>query len=127
MREGVRSTFAGRRFEQRRPAVAWIVSGSSNATNELLIGALHERGVQAELARPAYLSDHARRDDTVLGRLDVRPTLDGVEDGLWELHRVERRDTPPSTRPLRCSPATTSCRRRFASRVQASLNRPPSM
>jgi RimK family alpha-L-glutamate ligase len=105
MREGVRSTFAGRRFEQRRSAAVWIVSGRSNATDELLVGALHERGVRAELVRPAYLLDHARRDDTVLGRLDVRPTLDGVEDGLWELHRVEGR----GTRTLNPAPSLLAC------------------
>ena len=105
MRKGVRSMFAGGRFEQRRAAAVWIVSGRSNATNELLVGALHERGVRAELAGPAYLNDRVRRDDTVLGRLDVRPTLDGVEDGLWELYRVEGR----GTRILNPAPSLLAC------------------
>lgn len=105
MREGVRSTFARWRFEQRRPAAVWIVSGRSNATSELLVGALHERGVRAELARPADLPGLVRRDDTVLGRLDIRPTLDGVEDGLWALHRVEG----GGTRTLNPAPSLLAC------------------
>ncbi|HEX7255040.1 MAG TPA: ATP-grasp domain-containing protein [Gaiellaceae bacterium] len=105
MHDGVRSIFAERRFEHRRPAAVWIVSGRSNATNELLVGALHERGVRAGLARPANLSDLARDDDTVLGRLDVRPTLNGVEDGLWELHRIEGR----GTRILNPAPSLLAC------------------
>jgi RimK family alpha-L-glutamate ligase len=83
----------------------WIVSGRSNATSELLVGALHERGVRAELTRPEDLSDLARHDDTVLGRLDVRPTLDGVEDGLWELHRVGGR----GIRVLNPAPSLLAC------------------
>jgi RimK family alpha-L-glutamate ligase len=83
----------------------WIVSGRSNATSELLVGALHERGGRAALARPAYLPDLVRRDDIVLGRLDVRPTLDGVEDGLWELHRVGGR----GTRILNPAPSLLAC------------------
>jgi [lysine-biosynthesis-protein LysW]--L-2-aminoadipate ligase len=86
-----RSAFAERRLERRLPANVWVVAeGQSTVTNELLVGALHERGVPAELVRPAELSGLARLGDIVLGRLDVRPTLDGVEDGIWELRRVER-------------------------------------
>ena len=106
MREGARSIVGGRHFGPGRPPVVWIVSGRrSNATNELLIGALHERGLAAELARPANLADLVRRDDTVLGRLDVRPALDGVEDGLWELHRVEAR----GIRTLNPAPSLLAC------------------
>jgi hypothetical protein len=75
--QGSKSIFAERRFEPRSPNDLWIVSGGSNATNELLVGALHERGVRAQLVEPANLVDLTRLGDTVLGRLDVRPTLDG--------------------------------------------------
>ena len=105
MDEGARSAFAGRRFEQRRPPAVWLVSGRPNATNELLVGALHERGLRAELMRPAHLPGLVRSDDTVLGRLDVRPTLDGVEDGLWELRRVEE----AGTRILNPAPSLLAC------------------
>jgi RimK family alpha-L-glutamate ligase len=66
----------------------WI-AGRSTATNELVAGALRERGVAAELVAPTRVGSRARRGDVVLGRLDVRPALDGVEDGIWELRRVE--------------------------------------
>lgn len=126
MHGGVRSPFAGRRSEQRRPAAVWIVGSRSNATDELLVGALHERGVRAELARPASLPDLVRRDDTVLGRLDVRPTLDGVEDGLWELHRVEGR----GTRVLNPAPSLLACHDKLQTAIRlarAGVPHPPTM
>jgi [lysine-biosynthesis-protein LysW]---L-2-aminoadipate ligase len=87
-----RSVFVGKRLERPSPGKVWVVAeGHSNLTNELLVGALHERGVPAGLVRPASIGDLACPGDIVLGRLDVRPTLDGVEGGIWELRRVERR------------------------------------
>jgi hypothetical protein len=65
----------------------------STATNERLVTALRKRGVHAQLVDPARLWGTARRGHAVVGRLDVRPTLDGVEDGIWELRRVEGRGT----------------------------------
>lgn len=76
---------------RRSPRYVWVVAGSSTVTNELLVGAFHERGVQAQFVQPDALSDLAGWGDIVLGRLDVRRSLDGVEDGLWELRRVEQR------------------------------------
>jgi glutathione synthase/RimK-type ligase-like ATP-grasp enzyme len=75
---------------ERRPNGVWVVAERSTLTNELLVGALHERGVRAQLAKPARLAGLALHGDLVLGRLDVRRTLDGVEDGIRELRRVER-------------------------------------
>jgi [lysine-biosynthesis-protein LysW]--L-2-aminoadipate ligase len=89
-----------------RPANAvWVVAGHSTLTNELLVGALHERGVGARLIEPANLSGLADCGDVVLGRLDVRRTLDGVEDGIWELRRVER----PGIRVLNPAPSLIAC------------------
>lgn len=71
----------------------WLLTRRSTPTNELLVAALHERGVRAELVDPARSWGTAPRGHVVLGRLDVLPTLDGVEDGIWELRRVEGRGT----------------------------------
>lgn len=69
----------------------WVVAGRSTPTSELLVGALRERGVQARLTAPAELGRLASAADVVLGRLDVRQALDGVEEGIWELRRAGRR------------------------------------
>ena len=83
----------------------WILTRHSTATNELLAGALHARGVHAQLVDPARLWGTARRGHVVLGRLDVRPAMDGVEDGIWELRRVEGR----GTRVLNPAPSLLTC------------------
>jgi RimK family alpha-L-glutamate ligase len=41
--------------------------------------------------RPAQALARLRVGDVALGRLDVRPSLDGVEPGLWALDLLERR------------------------------------
>ena len=74
-------------------------------TNDLLVGALHERGVPARVVRPAEVNALAGADDVVLGRLDVRRALDGVEDGTWELSRIERR----GLRVLNPAPSLLAC------------------
>jgi hypothetical protein len=79
------------RVKRRSPNGVWVVAERSTLTNELLVGALHERGIRAQLVHPARLGRLARRGGVVLGRLHVRGTLDGVEDGIGELRRVERR------------------------------------
>jgi RimK family alpha-L-glutamate ligase len=85
--------FGGRRTEIGTPERAWILAGRSATTNELLVGALHERGVPASVVRPEQAVLVARRSDVVLGRLDVRTTLDGVEHGLGDLRQLQRRGT----------------------------------
>jgi len=77
--------------DMRRPARVLIAAGHSTATNELLVGALRAQGFWAQTVDPESLGGLASRDDVVLGRLDVRRSLDGIEDGIWELRRVERR------------------------------------
>ncbi len=69
--------------------VLWI-AGQPTTTNRFLQDALIARGVGTRLVEPASLRRHARVGDVVLGRLDVRPTLDDVEDGLWDLRQAER-------------------------------------
>ena len=70
--------------------ILWI-AGQPTTTNQRLEIALAERGVRARLVEPRSLGGRARAGDVVLGRLDVRRTLDGVEDGIWDLRQVERR------------------------------------
>jgi glutathione synthase/RimK-type ligase-like ATP-grasp enzyme len=41
--------------------------------------------VAFRLLAPEQAVTELRRGDAALGRLDVLPTLDGVEDGLWAL------------------------------------------
>jgi [lysine-biosynthesis-protein LysW]--L-2-aminoadipate ligase len=69
---------------------AWIVTGQPTLTDELLLGTLHDRGVRADIVQAPGLTKRVQAGEVVLGRLDVRPTLDGVEPGLRELRRLER-------------------------------------
>ena len=50
-----------------------------------------ELGIDAELIPPTQLHDRLTAGDTVLARLDVLRTLDGVEPGLYQVLRAERR------------------------------------
>jgi RimK family alpha-L-glutamate ligase len=71
-----------------RPTV--VVLGRSTLTNRALAEAFSSfgyRGVVAGPAAPPPVQD----DDLVLARLDVLPTLDGVEEGLWRLPALEGR------------------------------------
>ena len=83
----------------------WIAAGWRTETNECLADAVRRRGIEAWVAEPRAVDAFARRGDVVLGRLDVRRTLDGVEDGLDHLERLERRSIRVLNRPaalLRC-------------------------
>jgi ribosomal protein S6--L-glutamate ligase len=96
---------SAKRQVERPAGAVWVVAGRSTLTNELLVGALHERGVRAQFVEPRRLSGLARHDDVVLARLDVRRTLDGVEDGIRELRRVPRR----GIRVLNTAPSLIAC------------------
>jgi glutathione synthase/RimK-type ligase-like ATP-grasp enzyme len=67
------------------------VAAKATTPNHLITRALLERGLNAKLVEPTSLSRQVRGGDVVLGRLDVRATLDGVEDGIWDLLHVEKR------------------------------------
>jgi RimK family alpha-L-glutamate ligase len=73
-----------------RSSTLWV-AGQTSTTNRLITRALLGRGLAAKLVEPRSLSSQARKGDVVLGRLDVRATLDGVEDGIWDLHQVEKK------------------------------------
>jgi [lysine-biosynthesis-protein LysW]--L-2-aminoadipate ligase len=66
-----------------------LVAGDLTPPNVALLDAAREMGVQARLLPPETAARRARPDDVVLGRLDVLPTLDGVERGLESLAHLE--------------------------------------
>jgi [lysine-biosynthesis-protein LysW]---L-2-aminoadipate ligase len=79
-----------RRARLRRPDL-FVAAGRLTETNASLIRALGRFDVDAEWLRPRDIARRLAPDDAVLSRLDVRSTLDGVEEGIWELCRAERR------------------------------------
>lgn len=85
-----------RLMPQRRATMPrLLVAGSAtNQTNVKLIDAWRERGFDAKLVPPLRLRGVLRAGDSVLARLDVLPTLDGVEPGLLELLLLEHAGAP---------------------------------
>ena len=67
------------------------VAGRLTPTNVALLDAARESGIDALLLPVEDVAARARPGDVVLPRLDVLPTLDGIEPGLWLLDRCERR------------------------------------
>ena len=45
-------------------------------------------GIESVILTPAEAIERLRPGDVALGRLDVKPTLDGVDDGVAELGRL---------------------------------------
>jgi RimK family alpha-L-glutamate ligase len=78
------------RFAIPTPAV-FIAGPAASATNERLRAAFEACGAQALVAPPGLAEEQARCGDIVVGRLDVRPTLDGVQPGLGRLRRLRDR------------------------------------
>lgn len=74
---------------RREPRVL-VAAADTNETSADLVDAWHDRGLRAELVPPLSLRAALHRGDSVLARLDVLPTLDGVEPGLLELLLLER-------------------------------------
>jgi hypothetical protein len=61
-----------------------LIAERSTPTNRALCRALID-GMAWEEPTPQRALDVLRPGDGALGRLDVLPTLDGVDDGLWAL------------------------------------------
>ncbi len=83
------STLSGRR--RTLAPTAFIAGTSGSRTNERLATALEAQGANAFVGSPELAAERARPGDLVIGRLDVRPTLDGVQPGLGRLLQIGER------------------------------------
>jgi ribosomal protein S6--L-glutamate ligase len=72
----------------------WIVAEGRTFTNDGLVHALRRAGLSAWLVEPCAVDAVAGPGDVALGRLDVRRTLDGVQEGLRHLRWLEGRGIP---------------------------------
>jgi RimK family alpha-L-glutamate ligase len=71
--------------------VAFLLAGRLTPTNVALLDAARELGTDAVLLPPELAASRARPGDVLLPRLDVLPTLDGIEPGLSLVDAVARR------------------------------------
>ncbi len=67
-----------------------LIARRTTPTNES-IAAADVPGVRWELMTPEEALDVLAAGDVALGRLDVLPTLDGMDDGLWALGALAAR------------------------------------
>ena len=84
-----------------------ILAHQLTRTNARLLEAVRQLEVET-----AWIDDPVLAGplDTVLARLDVLPTLDGVEDGLWALRRLEH----DGVRILNCADTLLTCHDKLA-------------
>jgi glutathione synthase/RimK-type ligase-like ATP-grasp enzyme len=66
-----------------------VIGSSANSTSVELAAAWRELGLDAMLVAPTEARRLVQPGAPALARLDVLPTLDGVEPGLLELMRLE--------------------------------------
>lgn len=80
------------RWREPLPAATRValLGADASPTNLAIVEAWRALGVDVALIRPDAISA-VRPDDIVLGRIDILPTIDGVEPGLLGLLRLERR------------------------------------
>jgi RimK family alpha-L-glutamate ligase len=85
----------------RRPRTrrAYVLAGRATPTNRALARALSEHGLDARIGPVDAVTD-PQPGDLAIGRLDVLPTLDGVEPGLWQTPRLERHGVQILNGPL---------------------------
>ena len=65
-----------------------LVAHRQNETNLRIVEAAPP-GVEIEILPPSRSLGRLGPDDAALARLDLLPTLDGIEPGLWEIGRLE--------------------------------------
>jgi [lysine-biosynthesis-protein LysW]--L-2-aminoadipate ligase len=70
---------------------AFVLAALPTRTNDSLRDALAGAGWRAGVVPPNLAAVAARPGDLVVGRLDVRPTLDGIQPGLERLRELGRR------------------------------------
>ena len=68
-----------------------VIGSTSNEASVALAERWAAIGLDAELMTAREAAGELRSGDVALGRLDVLPSLDGVEKGLFDLLRLERR------------------------------------
>jgi len=88
---------SGRAEAERTPRVAVI--GSPTRTTDLLVGAWLAAGMNASVLTPALACSTLEPGDVALFRLDVLPTLDGVEPGFDAFPVLEERGVRVLNRP----------------------------
>jgi RimK family alpha-L-glutamate ligase len=67
-----------------------LIARRRTPTNESIAGTVVD-GIRWELMTPDEALEELESDDAALGRLDVLPTLDGIDDGMWALGALEAR------------------------------------
>jgi [lysine-biosynthesis-protein LysW]--L-2-aminoadipate ligase len=67
-----------------------VLGSATNTTNIDLVRSWREAGLDAMLLSPLETESRPEAGTVVLGRLDVLPSLDGVEPGLFALFLLER-------------------------------------
>src|SRR5215468_1670665 len=75
---------------QSEPVRFALLTHRSSATN-LGLATSAPPWARCVLVEPARARDSLDDGDAVVGRLDVRPSLDGIEDGLTQLQLLETR------------------------------------
>jgi [lysine-biosynthesis-protein LysW]---L-2-aminoadipate ligase len=68
-----------------------LIGSTANETNVELVAEWRQRGVDANLVSASEALAGLGRGSLAIGRLDVLPSLDGVEEGLLDLLWLERR------------------------------------
>jgi len=70
---------------------AYLVGSRFSATNDLLRAAFEATGTPTVVCSADLAEEQACPGDVVIGRLDVRPTFDGVQPGLGRLLQIRER------------------------------------
>lgn len=88
-----------------------LIAHSETETNVRLVQAAPQ-GIEMSIASPAKSLRLLGLRDAALGRLDVVPTVDGIEYGTWEIARLAAEGVRVLNDVPTCSSRTTSCRPR---------------